>query len=121
MTPTVKLHEILEVQSGFAFKKEFFSGPGGVPLIRIRDLGLDSTEATFVGEYRDEFLVQPGEYLIGMDGNFRCHEWRGPTGLLNQRVCRLRAFKPNVLPRYVFYAIQSQLERIEASTPFATV
>lgn len=120
-TRTVKLREILEVQSGFAFKTEFFNDAEGLPLIRIRDLGTDKTETRYKGEYRDEFIVTPGDYLIGMDGNFRCRRWTGPQALLNQRVCRLRNFKPEVLPEFVFYGIQPKLDAIEASTSFATV
>lgn len=117
----VKLREILEVQSGFAFKTEFFNATDGVPLIRIRDLGAKTTETKYSGEFRDEFLVELGDYLIGMDGNFRCRRWEGPRALLNQRVCRLRNFGPQVLSEYVFYGIQPKLDAIEASTPFATV
>lgn len=118
---TAKLREILEVQNGFAFKTEFFSKSEGVPLIRIRDLGKESTEAYYSGKFRDEFLVKPGDYLIGMDGNFRCRRWSGPKALLNQRVCRLRKFSNDVLSEYVFYGIQPKLDAIEMSTSFATV
>lgn len=120
-TKTVKLREILEVQNGFAFKTEFFNETDGLPLIRIRDLGTDSTKTHYSGEYRDEFIVASGDYLIGMDGNFRCRRWAGPKALLNQRVCRLRNFVPEVLPEYLFFGIQPKLDAIEASTAFATV
>jgi len=116
-----KLRDVLEVQNGFAFKTEFFSDANGIPLIRIRDLGTKRTETRYFGDYRDEFLVSPGDYLIGMDGSFRCRKWEGPQALLNQRVCRLHMFSPHVLPEYVYYGIQPKLDAIEASTPFATV
>lgn len=116
-----QLRDVLEVQNGFAFKTEFFSNAGGVPLIRIRDLGTSTTEANYVGDYRADFLVEPGELLIGMDGNFRCRRWGGPRALLNQRVCRLRNFSSRVLAEYVYYAIQPQLDAIESKTSFATV
>lgn len=122
MTPALaKLGDVLEVQNGFAFKTEFFSQSDGIPLIRIRDLGKATTEARYTGEYRDDFLVESGDYLIGMDGNFRCRRWEGSRALLNQRVCRLRNFAPHVLPDYIFYGIQPRLEAIEAATAFATV
>jgi type I restriction enzyme S subunit len=115
------LRELLDVQSGFAFKKENFSESRGVPLIRIRDLVGDTTETMYDGPFREDFLVEPGDYLIGMDGEFRCHIWRGPQALLNQRVCRLRNFRPEVEPRYIYYGIQKYLKDIEDRTPFATV
>lgn len=117
----VKLRNILEVQNGFAFKTEFFHATDGVPLIRIRDLDGDTTDTHYTGEFRDEFIVSAGDYLIGMDGNFHCRRWTGTKALLNQRVCRLRNFSPDVLPEYVFFGIQPILKAIEASTSFATV
>lgn len=117
----VKLGQVLDVQNGFAFAKELFSQTDGVPLIRIRDISSRVTDAFYKGAYRDEFVVQPGDYLIGMDGNFRCRRWAGPVALLNQRVCRLRNFRPEMLPEYIFYGIQPALDAIEANTDFATV
>lgn len=117
----VRLGDVLDVQSGFAFKTEFFSDTEGVPLIRIRDVGNSHTTARYQGDYRPEFLVHPGDYLIGMDGAFRCRRWAGPVALLNQRVCRLRNFTHAVLPEYVFFAIQPKLLEIEGNTSFVTV
>ncbi|MHB9118538.1 MAG: restriction endonuclease subunit S [Burkholderiales bacterium] len=109
------------MQSGFAFKTEYFTSDDGLPLIRIRDLPKASTEINYCGEYREEFLVEKGDYLIGMDGNFRCFRWQGPRGLLNQRVCRLRNFKQAIDPEYVYYGIQKKLLKIEDTTSFVTV
>ncbi len=116
-----RLGEVLDVQSGFAFKRERFSELEGLPLIRIRDLAGTTTETKYEGPYREEFLVEPGDYLIGMDGEFRCHIWRGPRALLNQRVCRLRSFRESVYPPYIYYGIQKYLKDIEDHTSFATV
>ena len=69
----------------------------------------------------DEFLVSRGDFLIGMDGEFRCHIWKGPKALLNQRVCRLRHFAPSLDPMYLYYGIQKYLSTIEAQTAFVTV
>lgn len=117
----VRLGEVLEVQSGFAFKTEYFTSDEGLPLIRIRDLPKVSTEINYRGEYREEFIVEQGDYLIGMDGNFRCFRWQGPRSLLNQRVCRLRNFKQAIDPEYVYYGIQKKLLEIEDTTSFVTV
>lgn len=122
MSPrAVKLRDVLEVQNGFAFKTEFFHATDGVPLIRIRDLDGDTTDTQYTGEFRNEFIVSTGDLLIGMDGNFHCRRWAGAKALLNQRVCRLRNFSPDVLPEYVFFGMQPKLNAIEASTAFATV
>ena len=118
---TTRLGELLKVQNGFAFKKEFFTSSEGVPLIRIRDLEGTSTEINYCGPYREEFLVEAGDYVIGMDGEFRCHIWRGPRALLNQRVCRLLDFDGRLKPMYLYYGIQKYLKVIEDHTAFVTV
>lgn len=118
---SVRLGDILNVQSGFAFKTEFFSDSDGIPLIRIRDLPNGSTDTNYCGEFREEFIVEQGDYLIGMDGNFRCYCWQGSRALLNQRVCRLQNFNSEANPEYIFYGIQKKLREIEDNTPFATV
>ena len=118
---TIRLGELLKVQNGFAFKKEFFSASAGVPLIRIRDLEGTSTEINYCGPYREEFLVEAGDYLIGMDGEFHCNIWRGPRALLNQRVCRLLDFDGRLNSMYLYYGIRKYLKEIEDHTAFVTV
>ena len=116
------LGTLLEVQNGFAFKSELFCGKErGLPLIRIRDIERDDTEVNYDGPYRDEFVVNPGDLLIGMDGDFECYKWRGPASLLNQRVCRLKNFSNRVLGDYVYYTIGRELELIHRKTSYVTV
>ncbi len=120
--PLVQLSDVLEIQNGFAFKSAQFNAEGrGVPLIRIRDIQSSNTECYYDGEYREEFLVKRGEYIIGMDGDFVCAQWSGEPALLNQRVCRLRNFSPNVLPEFIFFVLQKELEKIHNTTAFVTV
>jgi len=118
---TVQLGEILNVQNGYAFDSKFF-GAGGMPLIRIRDIKHGTTtETCYSGDYDDSYVVHSGDYLIGMDGEFRCYMWHGPAALLNQRVCRLTNFSPNVLPAFVCYGINKYLKEIEDVTGYSTV
>jgi type I restriction enzyme S subunit len=117
----IRLGDFLEVQAGFAFKTEYFTSGEGVPLIRIRDLDQSQTVINYSGEYKHDFVVNRGDYLIGMDGNFRCYRWQGEASLLNQRVCRLRNFREGIEPEYVFYGIQRKLQEIENNTSFVTV
>lgn len=122
MPSTITLGEVLDVQNGFAFKSKLFSdGEVGMPLIRIRDLKKSCTEVRFVGEYKEEYVVNAGDYLIGMDGDFEIHQWQGEPALLNQRVCRLKEFSDDIEPEYVYYAIQEKLREIHESTAFVTV
>jgi type I restriction enzyme S subunit len=120
--PSVNLGAILKVQNGFAFDSNFFiNEPKGVPIIRIRDLARGFTQTYYSGPYSDKYVVNQGDFLIGMDGEFRCYVWSGPPALLNQRVCRLQEFASNVVPKFVYYAINEHLSAIEANTSFSTV
>ena len=117
-----KLGDVLEVQNGYAFDSKSFNQTEGMPLIRIRDLKAgNKTETRYVGEYDKKYVVRVGDLLIGMDGEFGCYEWKGYDALLNQRVCRLQGFKFDLLPRFLFYGVNSHLKDIEDVTGFTTV
>jgi type I restriction enzyme S subunit len=115
------LGNVLSVQNGYAFDSKQF-GSTGFPLIRIRDLKAGiSTETRYGGEYDGKYVVNAGDFLIGMDGEFGCYEWKGEAALLNQRVCRLQGFMDALEPRFLFYGINSYLKEIEDVTGFTTV
>ena len=120
--PVKTLGDLMTVQNGFAFDSQYFSPSGKIGLIRIRDLkGGFGTETQFVGSYDDEYVVTAGDYLIGMDGEFRCYEWKGDPALLNQRVCRLRNFGKSLDARFLFHGINKFLKEIEDVTGYTTV
>jgi type I restriction enzyme S subunit len=120
--PTKPLGELLKVQNGFAFKSELFNEDGkGLPIIRIRDLARGFSETFYDGENDPAFEVEKGDFLIGMDGEFRCHRWQSGKALLNQRVCRLQNFSHDLNASYVFYGINEHLRKIEDNTAFVTV
>ena len=117
-----KLSQVLEIQNGYAFDSKKFVAGSGMPLVRIRDLrGGWSTETNFDGEFDERYRVRAGDFLIGMDGEFGCFEWRGPDALLNQRVCKLTNFAADVDGRFLFYGINSHLKAIEDETTYTTV
>ncbi len=117
-----KLSSVLKIQNGYAFDSKLFTAVGGMQLIRIRDLknGI-KTEINYSGAFDQKYLVSSGEFLIGMDGEFGCFEWKGINSLLNQRVCKLSQFSDNINPRFLFYGINKYLKEIEEVTAFTTV
>jgi type I restriction enzyme S subunit len=116
------LGDYLTVQNGYAFNSKLFDADGEIGLIRIRDLreGV-STETRYTGEFDGKYIVRRGDLLIGMDGEFRCYEWKGEDALLNQRVCRLQDFDTELDKRFLLYAINDELKKIEDATGFTTV
>lgn len=92
-----------------------------MPLIRIRDVGKDSSETFYSGDFDEKFIVKSGDILIGMDGDFRLAVWQGESALLNQRVCKIES-KGEVIDRgYLIHMLPRELQRIEDSTSYATV
>ena len=92
-----------------------------MPLIRIRDVGKDSSETFYSGDFDEKFIVKSGDILIGMDGDFRLAVWQGERALLNQRVCKIES-KGEVIDRgYLIHMLPRELQRIEDSTSYATV
>ena len=117
------IEKVAKVLTGFAFKSEHFNKSEGIPLIRIRDLPKgNQTDALYSGNYEDRYVVQKGDFLIGMDGEFHCYEWNGPDALLNQRVCRIQDFNRDLVePRFIYFSVNQYLDKIEKNTGFTTV
>jgi type I restriction enzyme S subunit len=116
------LGSLLEVKNGYAFDSKKFTPDAGTPLIRIRDIKEGKgTAINYNGEYNEEFICKQGDFLIGMDGEFGCYEWKGDPSLLNQRVCRLENFDSGLMSRFLFYGINKYLKEIEAVTGYTTV
>lgn len=116
------LGSLCNVFNGYAFKSELFNTDGiGLPLIRIRDVNTGFSKTYYSGDYDDRYVVSDGDILIGMDGNFQAVRWQHGQALLNQRVCRLQAFTPEVLPTFIYYKVQDELDRIQDGTQGSTV
>jgi type I restriction enzyme M protein len=112
--------EILEIQSGYAFKSKLFNEDKGFPIIRIRNIKTGFTNTLYNGDYNNDYVVNDGDLLIGMDGEFNTTIWSGRQALLNQRVCRLHSFN-GCLKEYVYRMIQRKLKEIENNTYAVTV
>ena len=117
----IALSSVCKVQNGFAFNSKLFNeSNNGLPLIRIRDIKRGYS-LTYTSEIcSDEFFVEDGDMLIGMDGDFNIGEWKGGHALLNQRVCKLVPSE-KILAKFIFYFIPEALQRINDKTAFSTV
>jgi predicted metal-dependent hydrolase len=116
--------DITHILSGFAFKSEqFTTDPNeGMPLIRIRDLKSNGTACRYLGEFDAAYVIQEGDIVVGMDGEFLAVRWAGENALLNQRVLRLNSSQPDTLDEeYLFYRIQPELKKLERAITGTTV
>ncbi len=116
------LDKLCFAQAGFAFSAASFNSDGkGLPLIRIRDIDRGFSETFYSGEYRPEFLVQKGDWLIGMDGNFNVRQWKGESALLNQRVTRLIFFDDRINQKFISLALEEHLHSLMGTKSYTTV
>jgi len=120
--PFVPLAQTCRIFSGFAFDSGQFNKAGdGIPLVRVRDVNTGFSGTFYSGSYDLRFLVNDGDLLIGMDGDFRAVRWSHGRALLNQRVCRLQDFANDVDPLFLIHSVGQLLRRMQEQTQSSTV
>ena len=118
---TVGLGEVASFQNGEAFSSRYFnSEKRGLRLIRNRDLKNDDQIIFYDGEYSAKDVVNDGDLLVGMDGDFTPVIWNKGKALLNQRVGRITV-KPETSKSYIYYTLYSVLTELEHVTSATTV
>jgi len=117
-----KLGDLTDFFYGGAFKSSSFNEDGrGTKIIRIRNLKKGFTETYYDGEYDESYLVNTGDILIGMDGEFNIVKWSGDSALLNQRICKLIIISEELIPDFAYRTLVKILKDIENKTAFVTV
>ena len=116
-----RLGDFVEILSGFAFDAANFSDEGDIALIRIRDVLRGRSNTFYRGEYDEKYLINEGEILIGMDGEFNRSRWQSAPALLNQRVCKISSNSQGLADEYLFHFLPAALKSIEDTTSFVTV
>lgn len=115
------IYEVAKVRYGAPFASKLFNSEGrGQPLVRIRDLK-DEAPGVWTPEIHPKgYALQPGDIVVGMDGEFRAYLWGGETAWMNQRVC---VFEPSNghSPAFVRNAIAAPLAHVEATETATTV
>ena len=115
------IYAIANIIYGAPFASKLFNTDGlGKPIIRIRDLK-EQTFVTFTTEEHPKgHLIQPGDIVVGMDGEFRPYIWGNESAWLNQRVCIFESNRPKG-KAFVLYTIKPLLNRIEQTQVATTV
>lgn len=120
--PFKPIDSLCNILYGSAFNAALFNSKGdGLPVVRIRDVNSGFSGTYYSGAYDHRYVVENGDILIGMDGDFRAVRWTHGRALLNQRVCRLESFKAEVLPEFILLKVQDELDRIHRTTQGSTV
>lgn len=110
----------ISILSGFPFDSKKFSPDSGFPLLRIRDITSGYTETFYDGEFDEKYIVENGDLLIGMDGDFNIRLWNNGKILLNQRCCSIDS-DSELIKEYLYYFLPYDLQVINDLTYFTTV
>ena len=115
------IYKISNIIYGAPFKsKQFNTEAIGTPIIRIRDLK-EQQFATYTTEIHPKgYLLQPGDIVVGMDGEFRPYIWGNEKAWLNQRVCVFENKRPNG-KAFLYFTIKPLLYGIEQTQMATTV
>ena len=115
-------YEYVKVVYGAPYKSAKFNDNGeGLPLIRIRDLK-DCKPQFYTPEILPQTeYVNMGDIVAGMDAEFVPHIWKGKTGLLNQRVCKLIPQQTSISNLFVLYLMKPELEFVQSYKTGTTV
>ena len=118
----IKLGQAIKLVSGAPFKSELFNEVGeGLPLIRVRDVNTGPAGIFYSGDFLQEHLINTGDLLVSMDGDFKAIRWAYGAGLLNQRVCKIIPDEDVLNGRYLEKFLPKALAEIHRETTFTTV
>ena len=116
-----KLVDLCDVQYGYAFDGTLFNDKGnGTPIIRIRNIPSGITGDYTSENADDQYRIQNGEIVVGMDGEFHINSWCGETAYLVQRTC---CFRPHdkIIHGWLLWAIFDPIKYFEKTVVGATV
>ena len=89
------IYSISNIIYGAPFASKLFNTEGnGIPIIRIRDLKEQAFVTYTTEKHPKGYLLQPGDIVVGMDGEFRPYIWGNDEAWLNQRVCVFENKRP---------------------------
>ena len=92
------LLSIADVLYGFPCNASMFNSDGvGAPLARIRDVKNGYSETYTTENVPQKYIINMGDLLIGMDGNFHVSKWKQEGAVLCQRVCKVYSKDEKVL------------------------
>jgi type I restriction enzyme, S subunit len=114
--------DALKVEYGIPLDASKFSNNpnDGFPIIRIRDLNNQEVQTYYKGEVVKGGIVNNGDLLIGMDGDFQSVRWLGGKALLNQRICNIKDSK-KVKVSFLSYYLPIAIQEINETKFFTTV
>ena len=108
-------------KDGAPFKSKMFNTQKqGKPIVRIRDLKAQTLSTYTTEAHPKGYLIQNGDIVVGMDGEFRPYIWGNNEAWLNQRVCVFDNIRPNG-KFFLLFSIKPLLNVVEQTEVATTV
>ena len=116
----VKYH--FHLISGFPFSSEDITNEEReYPIIRIGNVTSGKTDVYFEGELSEKHpLVNYGDYVVSLTGDFSIRKWENKSSLLNQRCGLIKKFTSDD-ERFLFYYLPFQFRILEKTKYFTTL
>lgn len=116
-----KLVDLATVQFGYAFDGSLFNSNGnGTPIVRIRNIPDGFTNDYTTENAPEEYIINNGDVVVGMDGEFHINSWSGDKSYLVQRSCCFRPHNPRI-KGWLLWAIHDPIKFFEKTVVGATV
>ena len=117
------LPEVADITYGHPFRSKLFTEDEiGLGVIRIRDVKRHRPSCNTEELAKPHHIVENGDILIGMDGEFHMSNWAGGRAWLNQRVARLRPCEATGWSKgLLFEAIQRPIQHLNNTIVGTTV
>ena len=116
-----KLVDLADVQFGYAFDGSLFNSNGiGTPIVRIRNIPDGITNDYTTENAPEEYLIENGDIVVGMDGEFHINSWSGEISYLVQRSCCFKPHNPK-MKGWLLWAIHDPIKFFEKTVVGATV
>jgi type I restriction enzyme S subunit len=109
--------------SGFPFNSEDITNEEReFPIIRIGNVTSGNIDVYFDGMSSDKHtIVEKGDYIVSLTGDFSIREWERGKSLLNQRCGLLKPYPLNNSIRLLFYFLPFQFKILEKTKYFTTL
>ena len=115
------IYALADIICGAPFASKQFNTEGnGKPIIRIRDLKEQRFETYTTEVHPKGYLLQAGDIVVGMDGEFRPYIWGNDEAWMNQRVCVFENKRPYG-KAFLYSTIKPLLYAIEQTQIATTV
>jgi type I restriction enzyme S subunit len=116
-----RLKHIASIKNGYSFDASQFDSQGLTPVVRQSDFFGDELTVFTDEKTPKSALIQNGEILVSLSGDFNCVMWSGGQAGLNQRCASIKSKHEGIDPDWLKFAVELGLRDITNENVSTTV